>query len=156
MSQLCRILYHKEMRCRDLCAFCTIMPQAPTIDNDVSAAINTILCHLTEKFQGLWWTADEYRDILRSFQFIVQCCLRKHTSSGQCAKQSQTSWPSQGIWLTHEPVCFFLSFPWPRVSTCHDRILGMMSYCDITFGLTRLTSLLTSSLILKLPVTWCK
>ena len=31
----------------------------------------------------------------------------------------------------------------------HDRILGMTSYRDVTFDLTRLTSLLTSSLILK-------
>jgi hypothetical protein len=35
----------------------------------------------------------------------------------------------------------------------NDRILGMTSYRDITFDLTRLTSLLTSSLILKLPLT---
>jgi hypothetical protein len=41
------------------------MPRAPTIDNDVSAAVITLLCHLPEKFQGLWWKADEYCDMLR-------------------------------------------------------------------------------------------
>ena len=42
------------------------MAKEVTIDNDVSAAIITLLCHLPEKFQGLWWTADECCDMLRS------------------------------------------------------------------------------------------
>jgi hypothetical protein len=52
------------------------MPRAPT--NDVSLAIITLLCHLPEKFQGLWWTIDEYCDMLRRgllvFTLTILCC----------------------------------------------------------------------------------
>jgi hypothetical protein len=41
------------------------MAEAPSSDDDVSAAIVTLLCHLPEKFQGLWWTINEYCDMLR-------------------------------------------------------------------------------------------
>ena len=40
------------------------MSEKVTIDNDVSAAIITLLCHLPEKFQGFWWTVEEYCDML--------------------------------------------------------------------------------------------
>jgi uncharacterized membrane protein YfbV (UPF0208 family) len=36
------------------------MAEEVSVDDDMSAAIITLLCHLPEKFQGLWWTADEY------------------------------------------------------------------------------------------------
>jgi len=41
------------------------MAEEVSVDDDMSAAIITLLCHLPEKFQGLWWTADEYCDMLR-------------------------------------------------------------------------------------------
>jgi hypothetical protein len=40
------------------------MVEEVTIDNDVSAAIIPLLCYLPEKFQGLWWTVEEYCDML--------------------------------------------------------------------------------------------
>ena len=53
------------MCCRDLRALCTIMAEEVTINNDVSAAIITLLCHLPEKFQGPWWTVEEYCHMFR-------------------------------------------------------------------------------------------
>jgi hypothetical protein len=41
------------------------MAEEVSVHNDVSAAIITLLCHLPEKFQGPWCTADEYCDMLR-------------------------------------------------------------------------------------------
>jgi hypothetical protein len=62
MRQFCRIEYHKIQLHRNLCTFCTIMAKEVSIDNYVLVAF---LCHLPEKFHGLWWTADEYCDMLR-------------------------------------------------------------------------------------------
>jgi hypothetical protein len=42
------------------------MAEAASSDNDVSAAIVALLCHLPESFQGFWWTVDEYYDMLRT------------------------------------------------------------------------------------------
>ena len=41
------------------------MAEAASIDNGISAAIVALLCHLPETFKGLWWTVDEYCDMLR-------------------------------------------------------------------------------------------
>jgi hypothetical protein len=41
------------------------MAEAPSSDDGVSAAIVTLLRHLPEQFQGLWWTINEYCDMLR-------------------------------------------------------------------------------------------
>jgi hypothetical protein len=41
------------------------MAETASSNNGVTAAIGVLLCHLPEKFQGLWWTIDEYCHMLR-------------------------------------------------------------------------------------------
>ena len=70
------------------------------------------------------------------------------TSGMYCMYESSIQCCSTMMPQTRSLLTLFASLPYFT-----DRFLGMMSYHDITFDLTQLTSLLTSSLILKLPLT---
>jgi hypothetical protein len=77
-----------------------------SVDNDVSAAIITLLCHISEKFQGMWWTADEYCDMLRrgglkdDVNVAMLCCLRERGQYSQhpWAILTWTSLPANFSW----------------------------------------------------------
>jgi hypothetical protein len=89
------------------------MSEKVTIDNDVSAAIITLLCHLPEKFQGFWWTVEEYCDMLMrsglkdDVVWAFRPLLSGATKMTEATETFDAS-PSDSQWLDSHSLLFHL------------------------------------------------
>ena len=90
------------------------MAEEVTIDDDVSAAIITLLCRLPEKFQGLCWTVEEYCDMLRrgGLKDDVVWAFRPLLSGATKmtpATETFDATPSDSQWLDSHSLLFHLA-----------------------------------------------
>ena len=89
------------------------MAEAPSTDNGISLAIVALLCHLPEKFQGFWWTVEEYCDMLTrsglkdDVVWAFRPLLSGATKMTEATETFDAS-PSDSQWLDSHSLLFHL------------------------------------------------